>query len=496
MTTLLIAVLVLQTVVLVILIWTLKASSDERARFQKLLTENLGKASSQQETLQITAEHLTASSEKIGGMAGDLQDLGAWARTQKDLQVTEERFDQDLLAEFQGEKEHGAGSGLPPSLITEVMLSKKVTVVAALTRFLDEVYDQITGAIASRDYRQSEDILAKLHLVLERNLFKCPWNDLVNLYKRARHLTIDADEKAVAAIQALQSVEEAMTLNVPERLLLLSFPKEDVDSARTRLNITQAKAAFEKLCEDLRSEASGIDPTSAQASLRLSQVELRFAHVLSSQPRTGGVETLAKTSEAIRLLKTKCQFFGRLNEAKVTEAGIKAAFDRLLAVKKELSQEIIHGYVFEEIDKAMATAAVYLTIVSELNTGLFDDTCHAISQKEFLEIKTAISEKQYKAYNLWALRLITETKKKLKEREPSIPRPTFDYKAMVSELFPLVYNHVDESLINPSVSRLYYDLHGKLIDIVKKHYDLVRNLIEGQISHPKVTIYQLNDDLR
>ena len=493
MITFLIAIILLQVGALIILLWLSRSLTEDRKKLTTLLTENLAALRDQQSTIGQTADRLATNTDGISKMAIDLHDLGDWTRGQKSRMDTEDNSERDILALSQAPKE-GVVGDLSGALITEVMLSKENMVAAALTQIIDSIYPQINDAVERQDYRQSEELLAKLHLILEKHLFRCPWNDLGNIYKRARFVTVNADERATAAIKSLSDVNEALAREIPERLLLLCFTKQELEIARTAQRIVKTTAAFINSCESLGNEMALIDPTNAHSSLKLSQLELRFAHLLSAQPSNGGADELLKVSDLLRTLKIRCQFYVRLSEAKITESGIKAAFERISTARTDLSAEVLHGYVFEEIDKAMAVCAMYLTIASELNTRMFDESCNAITQHEFLELKGIISEKQFKAYNSWALCLITETKKELKKKEPAIYRPTFDYKALALDLFPKVYNHVDESMINPSVSRLYYELHSKLIDLVKKDYDTVKLLIEGQVSHSKRAMYRLNDE--
>jgi len=475
--------LVLQGLAVCILLWFAKRFADARQDLQFMIGE-------QAQVLGSKAEEVSQASKKIEGMAGDLHGLSDWAVGQRDWKTQEERDDQELISYAQDSQD--LEGSVPISIITEARLSRPKFVAATLSQLIEEARQGVTDALQGNDYQRSESILARLHTLLEKYLLTCPWLELPKIYQRVRQVIAEADRAATAGIRSRMNVDEAVEGNIPRRLLVLTFPAEDLRDAEERFRQKKLVTQLRRSCDEITQAASRVDPAKSESNLELQRLEIRLAHLLSTASESSGLSDLQKASDAVRAARVRYQFQARLTGGKLTEAGIKEAFDRIGSVRKDLSQEILHGHLFEEIDKAMGICAFYFSVAAELSTTVFDDACHAISHKDFLELKYLAGDKQHRAYNSWALWLITKTKAELKEREPSF-NPLYNYKDLVADLFPKVFNRVDENLLNPGVSRLFYELHGKLIDLVKKDYETVRKLINDQIFSQKVTIYTVNN---
>jgi len=267
---------------------------------------------------------------------------------------------------------------------------------------------------------------------------------------------------------------------------------KQVKEAEANWQESQAIQLFILKCITLTEEANRIDPRDSRVSMRLNQLELRFAQLLSSLQGRDTPKELSEASDSIRDIKIKSHFYKSLKDFDFNEHKIKESFDSIRLARSQLSRNIVKGSIFEEIDNNMSVCGTYYMIRGEHTSSVFKDECNAIPQKEYLELKTFIAEKQIKVYNSWALNLITETKKEYQHRSPTAPIPGTDpVTPLVKELFPKAFNVIDDSLLLPSVSRLYNDFQHTLLDEVKNKYDLVEMLLFEQLSSTKKTIYQI-----
>jgi hypothetical protein len=379
-------------------------------------------------------------------------------------------------------------SELPEYLITEWMLQRENHVAEALCNIIEEAQIKISEAIAKKDYGLSENIINKLNSVLEKNLLRCDAKKLGHIYKKAFQTILEADEKVITAIGLLDSAEQAVN-SFPKRLLIRVFSEEQLQEAYKKMNEDKRVIILKDKCNELSKEIVSIDLQQADAIIQLSSIELRLGQLIANSNPEGKKCYLTELFDLLAIAKITNQFYSKLYDNKLSVEEIRTAFLSLASIQDELSSEIIKGSVFEKIDKSLSICSFYFAICAELGKNVLPELSGSITQKEFIELKSYVSDTQYRIYNAWALGLITETKVRYKQDMKLLG----DNTGHVRYWFKEVFTKIDESMLNHGVSKLFYDFHSKLIDDIKKNYDVVKELLSEEMNASKISIYKLHE---
>jgi hypothetical protein len=463
MTILLVAILLLQAVVLIALLWFWKLLNQKGDQLQILLTA----LRDQEAALGQTAERLTASTQKINQMAVDLHNIVAWTEQQRERQETEA-----LSSEQDNEQTQLIVKALKeatePSLRT-IFLAKLFRNNARHLWFFEEFLEiarvQINEALAAGHFPLAFASLNSATSIIESNGPSLAFDDIKCLATKLDALRIEMRDAINQKLEEMLSSQQSITIDLLNVLDPREIDQSLVERLRERRKEMETKAQSEQVNEiasSIRKDIVEIDEKSSDAANKLQHIQVKLLRLTQSRDDLAiGLIPLLQDIEIKRTQVSKQQRMARLLSDKDR---IEDAINTL----SEFSQPILA--TGDRLVKADEAARLMTFVCSQYETITADGSPFQspinIDTKVIANQIQNVETSKFNTYQMWALSKIESAFKQLKD----IGRFQGDEekKKSITRILTDALWQIDEQTLTNSVSSLYHAIEKELLDKLKE----------------------------